>query len=329
MCVTLGIAAIFAMHTVGGVDALRESLPATHFNHRGTYPLPVLVVFSTAALSVFVEPAIYQRIFAAKSRKAVFIALGIGIVLWGAYDWVTMLLGMTARAAEVDAEPYYALLTLVVDELPSGLVGLFVAGVIATGMSTVDSYLLIAGGNLSYDLYRPLVNPNISDRSLLRLTRWAIAVACAVSVGFALFFTSVVSAWVFMAAMLVGTVFVPVVLALFTNRTYKPAAGVASSLTGLVVVTGVYVLVNLLGSRDETWGTIVWTLGVGGSSIRIWQEYAVLFALPASLLAFVLGEWLGRKPATPRGAGPNIHDSTSRDPGKAAPSAPGRNGARS
>lgn len=297
MCVTLGLAAVFSMETVGGVEALREVLPATHFQHRGTYPLPVLIVFSTAALSVFVEPAIYQRIFAAESRKAILVALGIGIVLWGAYDWVTTLLGMTARAAGVDSAPSYALITLVVDQLPVGLTGLFVAGVIATGMSTVDSYLLIAGGNLSYDLYRPLVNPAISDASLLRLTRWAIVFACVVSVAFALFFTSVVSAWVFMATMLVGTAFVPVVAALFATRSFKPAAGLASSLTGLVTVTGVYVLVNVLGAEDERWGTVIWTVEAGGRSLAIWQEYAVLFALPASALAFLLGQWLGRRKA--------------------------------
>jgi SSS family solute:Na+ symporter len=304
MCVTLGLAAAFSMQTLGGVDALREALPATHFDPRGTYPLPVLVVFSTAALSVFVEPAIYQRIFAAESRKAVLVALGIGIVLWAGYDWITTLLGMTARAAGIDAEPSYALLTLVVDQLPVGLSGLFVAGVIATGMSTVDSYLLIAGGNLSYDLYRPLVNPAIPDAALLRLTRWSIVVACIVSVAFALLFTSIVSAWVFMAAMLVGAAFVPVVVALFSKRTYKPAAGLASSLTGLVTVTTIYVLVNVLGVEDGTWGTMIWTMQLGSGSIGVWQEYAVLLALPASALAFLLGEWLGRKPPVERPLAP-------------------------
>ena len=296
MCVTLGLAAAFSMEAVGGVDALRTVLPESHFHHRGTYPLPVLIVFSTAALSVFVEPAIYQRIFAARSHKAILVALGVGIVLWGAYDWVTTLLGMTARAAGVEAIPSYALITLVVEQLPVGLTGLFVAGVLATGMSTVDSYLLIAGGNLSYDLYRPLVNPRIGDAALLRLTRIAIAIACLISVAFALFFTSVVSAWVFMATMLVGTAFVPIMAALFARRGFKPAAGVASSVTGLLAVTTIYVLVNAFGAQDPGWGTMIWTVEVGGRTLDIWQEYAVLFALPASTLAFVLGEWLGRKP---------------------------------
>jgi Na+/proline symporter len=259
--------------------------------------LAVLVVFATAALSVFVEPAIYQRIFAAESRRAVVVALLIGIVLWGAYDWITTVLGMSARAAGIDAEPRYALLTLVIGQLPVGLIGLFVAGVVATGMSTIDSYLLIAGGNLAYDLYRPLLNPRISDAALLRLTRWSIVIACAVSVAFALFFTSVVSAWVFMAAMLVGTAFVPVVVALFATRRFKPAAGVASSLAGLASVSAVYLLVNVLGVEDPRWGTMIWTVSVGGRTFAIWQEYAMLFALPLSAAGFLMGQWLGRSPA--------------------------------
>lgn len=293
MCVTLGVAAVLALDAVGGVDTLPAVLPESYFNPRGTYPTAVLLVFATAALSVFVEPGIYQRIFAARSRQAIFGALAIGVVLWGAYDWITTLLGMAAKASGLEVEPRYALLTLVVDTLPPGLTGLFVAGVIATGMSTVDSYLLIAGGNLSYDLYRPLVNPRIHDAGLLRLTRWAITLACAVSVVLALFFTSMVSAWVFVAAVLVGTAFVPVSAALFLRRPLKAAAGLASSLVGLSTVTAVYVTVNVKGAESEEWGTMIWTVEAVGRSWEIWQEYAVLFALPASLAAFLAGQLLG------------------------------------
>jgi SSS family solute:Na+ symporter len=294
MCVSLGIAAVLVLDRLGGVDALPAVLPASYFDPQGTYPIPVLLVFATGALSVMVEPAIYQRIFAAKSQRAVYAALAIGLVLWSSYDWITALLGMAAQASGLEVEPRYALLTVVVDVLPPGLTGLFVAGVIATGMSTVDSYLLIAGGNLSYDLYRPLVNPRIHDAGLLRLTRWAIVLACLISVGFALFFTSMVSAWVFMAAMLVGAAFVPVTAALFTKRRLKPAAGLASSLVGLATVTAVYVAVNAFGVESSEWGTVIWTVRAGGRGFEVWQEYAVLFALPASAVAFLLGQLFGR-----------------------------------
>jgi SSS family solute:Na+ symporter len=296
MCVTLGVAAVIALAGVGGVDALPAALPASYFDPRGTYPLPVLVVFSLGALSVLVEPAIYQRIFAATGRRAVYASLAIGLVLWSSYDWITTLLGMAARASGLEVEPRYALLTLVTGVLPVGLKGLFVAGVIATAMSTVDSYLLIAGGNLAYDLYRPLVNPSLSDRALLRLTRWAVVVACLISVAFALFFTSMVTAWVFMATMLVGAAFVPISAALFLRRRLKPAAGLASSVVGLSASAAVYVLVNLHGVESEQWGTMIWSVSIGPVDFDLWQEYAVLVALPLSGLAFLFGQWLGEAP---------------------------------
>lgn len=294
MCVTLGIAAALALDAQGGVDTLRTALPASYFAPRGTYPGAVLAVFGIGALSVLVEPAFYQRIFAAKSYRSVLVALAIGVVLWAAFDWIVTLLGMTAAAAGLDVEPRSALLALTLGVLPVGLKGLFIAGVIATAMSTIDSYLLIAGGNLAYDLYRPLARTEPGDAALLRLTRIGVVVAALVTIGFALFFTSMVSAWVFMASMLVSAALVPIVAALFLRVRLRPAAGLGSSLTGLLVAGTVFVLTNAYGVYDDEWGTRIWSVALGGRTFDLWQEYAVLFALPASAVAFVIGQAFGR-----------------------------------
>ena len=315
MCVTLGIAAALVLEggagVPGGVEAMQRVLPPSYFEPTGTYPLPVLLVFGVGALSVLVEPAFYQRMIAARSLRAIGWALAIGVVLWAAFDWIVTLLGMAARAGGIEAEPRYALLTLVIEVLPPGLTGLFVAGVIATAMSTIDSYLLIAGGNLAYDLYRPLSGRTLADADLLRLTRWGIVVACAVSVGFALSFRSVVSAWVFMSTVLVGAALVPVLAALFIERPRR-AAGLASSLTGLAVVVTGYGLVSWLGIDDPEWGTRIWTVSVAGRELAIWQEYVVLAALPASALAFLAGHlWEGpADPELPEGGRPLVGRAT-------------------
>lgn len=306
MCVTLGIAAILALNANGGVAGLEQALPASYFAPRGTYPVAVLAVFSIGALSVLVEPAFYQRIFAARSHRAVMLALLAGIVLWASFDWIVTLLGMSAAAAGIDAEPRAALVTLVLDVLPVGLKGLFIAAVIATAMSTIDSYLLIAGGNIAYDLYRPLFRPDIDDAAVLRLTRWCVGLAAVASVAFALLFTSVVSAWVFMSSVLVSTAIVPVLASTFVRIKPKPAAGLASSLTGLVVAAAMFVLTNVYGRYDDEWGTEIWTFETGSRTFEIWQEYAVLFALPASLAAFVMGQTFGRPPPPRRPVLPEL-----------------------
>jgi SSS family solute:Na+ symporter len=297
MCVTLGLAAVVAINGAGGVDVVRDRLDPSFFQPMGTYPLWVLVVFAGAALSALVEPAFYQRIFAAVSYKAVVVALLVGVALWAAFDWVVALMGMAARAEGIDTEPRYALLVMTLRSLPVGAKGLFVASVLATSMSTVDSYLLIAGGNLSYDLVRPAVKRPLDDRALLKMTRWAIAVAALVTVTFALFFRTVVSAWIFMSTVLAAAGLVPVLAGLYLGRFAKPAAGLASSLTGLVVVIAYYVVVHTFGVFDTEWSTQILTVEAGRLRVELWQEYALLFALPASVVAYVLGALLGRKPS--------------------------------
>ncbi len=299
MCVTLGIAAALELRDQGGWDAIQAALPESYMEPMGTYPVWVLLVFGVTALSVLVEPAFYQRIFAAVSYRAVLIALAVGMALWAAFDWIVTVLGMAAMAAGIEAEPRYALLMVTLDALPVVFTGLFVAGVIAVAMSTIDSYLLIAGGNLSYDLYRPLFNPDIDDAALLSLTRKMVAVACVVSVAFALFFQSIVSAWIFMSTVLISAAFVPLMAALYLPRFTRRLAGLFSSLGGLLVAALFFMLVNVFGSFDEEWGTEIWRLTLGGREVELWQEYAALAALPASALLFALGWMIDRDRPAP------------------------------
>ncbi|HUG40308.1 MAG TPA: sodium:solute symporter family protein [Longimicrobiales bacterium] len=295
MCVTLGVAALLALDATGGVEGLQRALPASYFDPRGSYPGWVLLVFGLSALSVLVEPAFYQRIFAAVSYRAVLAALAIGLLLWASFDWVVTVLGMAAAAAGVQTEPRYALLTLVVGVLPAGLTGLFVAGVVATAMSTIDSYLLIAGGNLSYDLYRPLRRAPMTDAEQLRHTRWMVVVAGFVSVFFALFFQSMVSAWIFMTTVLIAAALVPILAALYLPVPPSARAGLWSSLGGLLSAVLFYAAVNLLGRPSAEWGTVIWVVSAGGVSVELWQEYAVLVALPVSGACFALGQGRGRR----------------------------------
>ncbi|GIW51418.1 MAG: hypothetical protein KatS3mg081_0773 [Gemmatimonadales bacterium] len=297
MCFTLGIAAILVFERMGGVEVLSDKLEPRFFDPLGSYPPGVLLVFAASALSALVEPAFYQRIFAAVSYRAILAALLIGIVLWAAFDWVVTILGMAAAASGEAYEPRYALLSLVLEELPAGLKGLFLAGVLATAMSTIDSYLLISGGNIAYDLYRPFARRPISDEKLIGLTRWMVALSGLVAVVFALFFRTIVSAWIFMSTVLVAAVLVPVLGALYLPKTASAAAGLASSAAGLAVSVLYYAAVHVFGTFDQDLATQVWTIAIGERSMPLWQEYALLLALPASVAAYILGAMFGRRSA--------------------------------
>lgn len=67
--------------------------------------------------------------------------------------------------------PYF-----IVNELPVGLVGLVIAGVLAAGMSTLDSSLNSSATVFTIDFYKRVLNPNADDKTQLRVIRITTAV---------------------------------------------------------------------------------------------------------------------------------------------------------
>jgi SSS family solute:Na+ symporter len=307
MCLTLAIAIPLLMDEVGGFDAVASFAPETYFAPFGGIPVFLVIAYAATGISILVDPGFYQRIFAARdfrqARNAMLIAVGI----WIAYDWLVTAGGMMAAAAvhsgalSADVHPNDALLTAVKFALPAGLVGVFLAGVLATSMSTIDSYSLVAGANVAYDIYRPLVKPDASDRDLVRVTRMGVVVCWALGFALAFMFDRLMALWVFMATFLTSTVLVPIFMGLYWKGKRTPLAGILSCATGLASVVAYYLVVHRLGVEDSDYGTYIWTFELGGASVSLWQEYALFFTLPMSLLGFALGNLLST--GTGRGEG--------------------------
>ena len=310
MCITLAIAVPLLMSEVGGFEAVAATVPATHFDILGGIPFWLMVAYAATGISILVDPAFYQRIFAAKDFRQVRNAMLIALVVWGAYDWLVTAAGMLARTGvelgtlPPDLHSNDALLVAVVMALPVGLVGFFLAGVLATSMSTIDSYCLVAGSNFSYDLYRPILKPNANDRELVRATKIGIGISWVLGFVLAVMFDRLMSLWVFNASLLTSTVLVPLFLSLFWKGRKTPAAGVTSFLFGMASVIVYYFGIGQFGTYDATWGTYIWEIEIAGSPYALWQEYSLFFSLPISFLGFLIGNCFG----TPLTPSPEIKD---------------------
>ncbi|MBM4352996.1 MAG: sodium:solute symporter family protein [Deltaproteobacteria bacterium] len=293
MCVMVAIAVPFSLNAIGGFDRMYDLLPAAHFTQMGDMTPWLVVIYGMTGLTVLVEPTFYQRIFAARDYKAVRNALLIGLFLWGAYDWCVTLLGMIARAGAAegllpaDMHPNTALLRIAVASLPVGVLGLFVAGIMSTAMSTIDSYCLIGGGNVAYDLYRPIANPKATDDQLIKVTRFGVVLSWVLGFVIAFYFDRIMSIWVFLATILTSTVFVPIILGLFCKGFRTRSAGLWGTTAGLVGAIAFYVTFGLFG--EEAGGTRIITLTWFGGPIEVWEEFAMFFTLPFSLVAYLAG----------------------------------------
>ena len=305
MMTTVAIGVVLLMGEVGGFAAVAAVAPEGYFAPLGGMPIWLLIAYVASLLSVLVDPGFYQRIFAARSARQARNAIFIAIAIWLAYDWLVTAGGMLAKAAvhqgilPAGLHSNDALLAGVIYALPAGVVGIFLAGVLATAMSTMDSYSLVAGANLAYDIYRPLRNPDATDRELLRHTKIGIVMAWISGFALAFVFDRLMALWVFTATLLTSMVLVPIMMAIFWKGRRTRLAGTLSCLTGLVATILFYLGIAWLGVENETYGTYIWSFSIDGVQYAVWQEYALYFTLPTSLLGFLVGNLFGNDSRPP------------------------------
>lgn len=143
---------IFSLFKFGGLDFLQAQLPERYFSLTSDEGYLQMFVWGFIALSTLVDPNFYQRCFAAKSPSVAKRGILFSTLIWIVFDLCTTFGAMYARAVLPNSPPGEAYLAYSVQILPTGLKGFFLAGILATVLSTLDSYLFLAGTTLTYDL---------------------------------------------------------------------------------------------------------------------------------------------------------------------------------
>ena len=296
MCVVLALAFPFAMNLIGGFDSMVEKLPSSYFDTMGDLSIWLIIIYASTGLAILVEPTFYQRIFAAKSYKNVRNALVIGIFIWGSYDWIITILAMAAKTGTLmkimgdpiidpGVAPDAALLSIMVAALPVGALGLFMAGVLSTEMSTLDSYCLVAGGNVAYDIYKPAFKPDATDDELIRTTRYGILLSWLLGFAMAVSFEQMLGLWVFMASILISSTMTPILLGIYVPSFRKPLAGFLSAGLGLLSTIILNIYIMMTGTFDIVEETYI----VQWFGIDFLQEFVMYITVPISFMGFFIG----------------------------------------
>ena len=153
MYVAVAVVLLFSYLTYGGYEFLQQHLPDTHLTLFSGDPLLPTLVWGFIALSTLVDPNFYQRVFAARSLAVARKGILCTTCIWITFDLCTVIGAMYARAVYPDLDAAQAYLTYSLAVLPAGLKGLLLAGICATVLSTMDSYLFIASTSLSFDMF--------------------------------------------------------------------------------------------------------------------------------------------------------------------------------
>ena len=191
--------------THGGWNFLVANLPPLHLTWHGGNDIDYLLTWGFIALWTFVDPGFHQRCYAAKTERTARRGILVSVGFWLVFDALTTATGLYARAlmAAEGSEAALAFPLLGHQALPPLLSGLFLTGLLATIMSTVDSFALLSAITLGHDL-------------AARFLRWpwrvtpvqaGLVVTGGVSVALAITVPSVIQLWLVM-----GNVFIPPLL---------------------------------------------------------------------------------------------------------------------
>ena len=187
-------------------------------------------------------PQIAKHLFAWSSVS--YLARRVIPMLWGicAFIFVSQTPKLLSSFQGPNAlNPQFGMPIFIAKVLPSGFLGLIVAGMLAAFMSTHDSYLLSWSSVITQDIIAPLKKDKLSDKSRLLITRISIIIIGLFLLIWGLWFEAPVSLWNYMAV--TGTIylagaFTVVVAGLYWKKASRTGATIAL-FSGLLAVLGI------------------------------------------------------------------------------------------
>jgi len=222
------------------LGSLPAHLDALHKNPAGTMHWQKIAVWFLIASWTFIDPGFHQRSAAARTpavaRKGILISIGF----WFLFDMLTLISGLYAFVLLPGSDPLMAYPNLARLLLPPFVKGLFFTGLLATIMSTIDSYTFLSALSFGRDLLWPFRKKTPVNQ----LVKWGLIISALVSVVLIVLVPSVIRLWYNL-----GSLFIPPLL-LPLLATYFPKIKLQASITffimlGSFLLTAVFFLGGL------------------------------------------------------------------------------------
>lgn len=220
-------------------------------------------------------PATTVRCMAFKDSKAMHHAMVIGTSLVGILVLGMHLVGVMGKAVEPNLDVADKIIPiLALNNLYPILAGVFIGGPLAAIMSTVDSLLIMASSTIIKDLYVTYFDKTASENKIKKISIFA-----SFFIGILVFLLSLkqisLIVWINLFALSGQEIifFCPLVLGLYWKRANSTGA-IASMIFGITT----YLYIEIF-------------------KVSVFGLHNVVPALIVSLVAFVIGSLLGKKPS--------------------------------
>ncbi|HDR51459.1 MAG TPA: sodium:solute symporter family protein [Mariniphaga anaerophila] len=195
----------------------------------------LLILVLTYSVTFVVGPDIYSRVFCAKNEKtATRSVLIVAVIL------IPISFGLTYLGVYSNAAGSREIMSFAQHLLPNWFYGLFIAALLSAVMSSADTTLLTSSLILS-----ELFHSDMEEKKAFRLTRILIVVLGILSIGIALFVTSILQSLLLALTFFSGAFVMPMLAGLLKLKVVKSQLTAAILLGGFVALAGK--LINLWG----------------------------------------------------------------------------------
>lgn len=180
------------LNDFGALEFIKSNVPQSHLSLTGGMsPLYILVWF-LIAMWTFTDPGFHQRSYSAKSDKVAKYGILISILLWICFDFLTTSTGLFSKAILGNVENPVMAYPLLADKiLGSGLKGIFFAALLATILSTLNSYMFLSATTISRDFLKYFFD----EKKTVYFTRVGLSITIILSLFLASMFDSIVQMW--------------------------------------------------------------------------------------------------------------------------------------
>jgi Na+/proline symporter len=185
LAIFIPLIAYKAVGKIGGIKALLQQVPAEKleiFGHKDFSFYLTLFLMWIIPTGILEDPALTQRLFMAKNGTQLRNQYLIVAAFDPTFRILIMLIGLSAYVLYPTIEGKQVIPHLIHNLLPVGVQGLAIAGVLAVGMSTIDSYLHAAGLTLVHDVVRPFYEQKNKSINEIRWTKYATVLLAGIGI---------------------------------------------------------------------------------------------------------------------------------------------------
>lgn len=156
-------------HTLQSMNEAYLTFPGANGYMPWTYYVSNIVLWSFFTMG---QPHLFTKFFAMKDHKTMFKAILLGTA--GMFFSATLIewAGVNGIASIQNIEKADQIIPMILQRgINPFLASIFIAGIVAAGMSTIDGILVTTTGAVTRDIYQKIINKDATDETVMKLSK--------------------------------------------------------------------------------------------------------------------------------------------------------------